>query len=126
HNHSVARPFHERIPRMLDHNVGIEIENQVDISKPFKQDSFDKVCLAIGKIPRSREFDQVELNMWSNDIDVGCMIFVQLCKPCRFAAAITNHDATSEACMYKGIRERRYAVEIAAFGDCAHNTDWVC
>ena len=112
---------------MLDHNVGIEIENQLDISKPFKhKDLFDKVGLAIGKMPHFREFDEVELNMWSYIIDVGCMIFVQLCKPCRFAAAITDHDATSEACMHEGVRERRDAVEIAAFGDRAHNTDWAC
>jgi hypothetical protein len=87
---------------------------------------FDKVGLAIGKMPHSREFEEVELNMWSYDIDVGCTIFVQLCKPFRFAAAITNHDATSEACMHKGVRECRDAVEIAAFRDCAHNTDWAC
>src|SRR6516225_6871891 len=103
---------------MLDHNVGVEIENQIDISKLFKQDLFDEVCLAISKIPHSREFDELELNMWSYDIEIRCMIFVQLCQPRRFAAAITNHDATSEACMHKGVRERRDAVEIAAFGDC--------
>ena len=126
HNHSVARPFHECIPRMLDHNVGIEIENQVDISKLFKQDLFDKVGLVIGKIPHSSELNELELNMWSYDIDVGCMIFVQLFKPRRFAAAITNHHATSEACMHKGVRERRDAVEIAAFGNCTYNTGWAC
>src|SRR5262249_16136438 len=101
HNHSVARPIHECIPGMLNHNVGVEIENQLDISKPFKQNLLHKVGLAISKMPRSWEFDEVELNMWSYDIAVRCMIFVQLCKPRRFAAAITNHDVTLEARMHK-------------------------
>ena len=77
-------------------------------------------------MPRYRELDEVELNMWRYNIDVGCMIFPQLCKPCWLAAAITNYDATSEASMHKGVRERRNAVEIAAFGDRAHNIDWAC